>query len=338
MGEHERQATRYSRRQALELAAAGAFGASVAGGPALAQSAPADTERETGMAGEPGPNWRRYSIGGATVTVVLDGLRPGDGPYPTFGADQDEAAVAALMRENFLPEKRFVNGFLPVLVEAGGQLALFDTGMGRMGRANGLGQLRERMGEAGYRPEDVDLVVLTHLHGDHIGGLMEEDGPAFPNARYAAGRTEYEWWTSDEARSGDRKDGAALVERTVVPLRDRMTFLGEGDEAMPGIVAHEAFGHTQGHMIFEMRFGDRTLWHLADTANHYVASMQRPDWRVRFDHLPEMATTTRRRVFDMVAASRAPFLGYHMPFPGIGFAEKAGEGYRFVPASYQFDV
>lgn len=325
--------TGIDRRNAMKLAAStGALGLLASG--AAAQTA----GKENAMQSDAEPKWRRFKVGDAVVTVVLDGMRVGDGPFPTFGADQDEAAVAALMRENFLPEKRFANGFLPVLVERGDQLALIDTGMGPMGRANGMGLLRGRMAEAGYSPEDVDLVVLTHLHGDHIGGLREEGGPAFPNARYATGRTEYEWWTSDEAKNGDRKDGAALVAKNVVPLRDKLTLLDEGSEAAPGIVAREAFGHTQGHMIFEMDFGGTRLWHLADTSNHYVASLQRPDWRVRFDHLPEQATATRRRVLGMVADRREPFLGYHMPFPGIGFAEKTGEGFRFVPLAYQFDV
>ncbi|KAB0676434.1 MBL fold metallo-hydrolase [Aureimonas leprariae] len=323
------------RRAAMKLA--GGLGVLAAGAPYFARQAEVQAA-ETGMQERPEPKWRRFKVGDAVVTIVLDGLRPGDGPYPTFGADQSEAAVAELMRANFLPEKRFVNGFLPVFVETGGQLVLFDTGMGPMGRANGMGRLRERMGEAGYKPEDVTLLVLTHLHGDHIGGAMEEGGPAFPNAKLALGRAEYGWWTSDEAKNGERKDGAALVAKNVTPLVDKARFLRQGDEVLPGIVAHEAFGHTQGHMIFEMTFGGRKLWHLADTSNHYVASLQRPDWRVRFDHVPEQATATRKRVFGMVAEKREPFVGYHMPFPGIGFAEQTGEGFRFVPVTYQFDV
>nr|WP_235919011.1 MBL fold metallo-hydrolase [Aureimonas psammosilenae] len=323
------------RRGAMKLAAG--LGAAVAGMSATS-SAIAQEKAKEAMEREPEPKWRRYRIGDAVVTVVLDGLRPGDGPYPTFGADQDEASVAALMRENFLPEKRFVNGFLPVIVETGGQIVLFDTGMGAMGRQNGMGQLRERMSQAGYETDDVDLVVLTHFHGDHIGGLMEDGKPAFGKARYAAGQVEYDWWTSDEAKNGERKDGAALVGKNVVPLKDRMTFLKEGDEVAPGITAQEAFGHSPGHMVFEVKSGDKVLWLTADSANHYVASLQKPGWKVRFDQDSAKAEASRRRVFDRVAQARAPFIGYHMPFPGIGFVEKTGDGYRFVPLTYQLDI
>ncbi|RYG84360.1 hypothetical protein EON77_06555 [bacterium] len=107
---------------------------------------------------------------------------------------------------------------------------------------------------------------------------------------------------------------------------------------MPGLVAHEAFGHSPGHMIFELVSGGRTLWLTADTANHFVASLQRPDWEVRFDMDKAAAIATRKRVFGEIAEARAAFLGYHMPFPGIGYAQKTDEGFRFVPLSYQFEV
>ena len=192
------------------------------------------------------------------------------------------------------------------------------------------------MDGAGYSPEDVTVVVLTHFHGDHIQGLMTGDAPTFPNARYVAGQVEYDWWTSDEAKSGDRAQGAALVERMVVPLRDQMTLVGEGDEVVPGITAIEAFGHSPGHLIFEIASGDRRLWLTADTANHFVASLQKPEWEVSFDQDKAMATETRKRVFDQIAEERIPFIGFHMPFPAIGYAQKLEDGgYRFIPLSYQ---
>ena len=152
------------------------------------------------------------------------------------------------------------------------------------------------------------------------------------------GRVEYDWWLSDEAKTGARKEGAATVAKVVSPFAERATFLREGSEVAPGLVAREAFGHSPGHLVLELTAGDAKLWLTADTANHYVASLQRPDWRVRFDQDAEMAKASRRRVFDRIAETRAPFIGYHMPFPGIGFAEKTGQGYRFVPLTYQLDV
>lgn len=333
----------FDRRTALKLAAAvGGLSASApfartalaenAGKSAPALAPGANAERA------PSPGWHRVVMGEAVITPVLDGKRPGEGPYPTFGADQSQEKVAELMRANCLPETSFVNTFSPTLIEIGGELVLVDTGMGAGMRDKGVGFLTERMKDAGYRPSDVTIVILTHFHGDHIGGLMEAGKPAFPNARYVAGRKEYEWWTSEEAKSGSRSGNAQMVEENVVPFKDKTTFVAEGDKVIEGITAHEAFGHTPGHMIFEIASGKDTLWMAGDCANHFVASLQRPEWHVSFDQDKEMAVETRKRVFGMLAKERRPFIGYHMPFPAIGYVAAFEPGYRFIPATYQFDV
>ena len=132
---------------------------------------------------------------------------------------------------------------------------------------------------------------------------------------------------------------AKTVESLVVPLRDRMTLLRDGDGVAPGITALDAPGHTPGHMVFEVESAGQRLMLTADTANHFVASLQKPGWVVGFDMDPQKAIETRKRVFDRIAAERIPFIGYHMPFPAIGYAEKLQDGgYRFVPESYQLAI
>ncbi|KQV43795.1 MULTISPECIES: MBL fold metallo-hydrolase [unclassified Rhizobium] len=281
---------------------------------------------------------RGFNLGAFKVAVISDGTRLADNPHETYGQNQPKEAVAELLHANFLPADKFVNGFSPVLIDTGSQVVLFDTGMGEAGRESGSGKLIEGLKQAGYSPDQVSVVVLTHMHGDHIGGLMEGGAPAFKNARYVAGQVEYDFW-KDPARVGTPAEGGHKgVVSKVVPLAEKMTFIKEGSEVVPGIVGMEAFGHSPGHMIFRIESQGKQLMLTADTANHFVLSLQKPDWEVRFDMDKAKAAATRKRVFDMIATERIPFIGYHMPFPAVGFVEKAEGGYRFVPVSYQFDV
>jgi glyoxylase-like metal-dependent hydrolase (beta-lactamase superfamily II) len=107
---------------------------------------------------------------------------------------------------------------------------------------------------------------------------------------------------------------------------------------VPGITGMAAFGHSPGHMIYRLESGGRGLVITADTANHFVLSLQRPDWEVRFDMDKAAAAATRKTVFDMIATERLPFIGYHMPFPSVGFVEKLDTGYRWVQETYQLDL
>ncbi|MFB2549587.1 MBL fold metallo-hydrolase [Ensifer soli] len=319
-------------RRTLFAAAAGAVAA-----PAILSRA---AFAETAESGKDAAMERtlQFPLGDVTVSVVRDGIRVSENPQETFGTNQTPEAVADLLQANFLPADRFANGFTPVLVKAGDDLVLFDTGLGEGARAMGGGRLRAGLAQLGHAPEDVTVVVLTHMHGDHIGGLMEGGKPAFPNARYVTGEAEFDFWR-DPARAGTPAEGGhkGVLEK-VVPLAEKMTFVGDGGTVVPGITALTAFGHSPGHMIYRIDSAGKSLLLTADTANHYVLSLQRPDWEVRFDMDKQAAAATRKKVFDMIATDRLPFIGYHMPFPSVGFAEKAGEGYRFVPASYQFEI
>ncbi|TPP12024.1 MBL fold metallo-hydrolase [Rhizobium glycinendophyticum] len=303
---------------------------------AVAQQTSADTSMSIDHAMP--PETHRFNVGKFEVLVVKDGARPSGKPQETFGTNQTPEVVGALLEANFLPADNFVNSFAPVLVNTGSDVILFDTGMGEAGRANGLGRLAEGLTAAGYKREDVTIVVLTHMHGDHIGGLMEGGQPAFPNARYVTGQAEYDFWV-DPARAGTpAENGQKGVLANVKPLAEKMTFIGDGGEVVSGITGMAAFGHSPGHMIYRLESDGRQLVLTADTANHFVLSLQRPDWEVRFDMDKAAAAATRKRVFDMIATDKLAFLGYHMPFPAVGYAEKIEEGYRFVPKAYQFDI
>ncbi|MBB3610375.1 MBL fold metallo-hydrolase [Rhizobium sp. BK602] len=320
------------RRSLFKLSLAGA--ASLAMPQIMVRAAHADVAQ----AGTEAPAFHRFKLGTFEVTTISDGIRVGDGPYPTFGANQQPEAVSELMAANFLPADRFANGFTPTLIHTGKDLVLFDTGLGEGARGGGLGKMRERLQASGYSPDDVTVVVITHFHPDHVGGLTEAGKPSFPKARYVMGKVEHDFWTAPERLSGPTAQVATLTKTKVAPLAKDATLIGDGEEVLPGITAMAAHGHTPGHMIFHVESAGKRLVLTADTANHYVASLQRPDWHVAFDLDKEQAAQSRGKVFDMIAADRVPFIGYHMPYPSLGYVEKMDVGYRYVPASYQFDL
>jgi glyoxylase-like metal-dependent hydrolase (beta-lactamase superfamily II) len=284
------------------------------------------------------PQTRSFKIGNFSVNTIRDGKVIAEKPHETFGTNQKPEDVAAALSANLLPTDKFVNSFAPTLVDTGTDVVLFDTGFGEGGRANGNGQLIAGLQSLGYDPSQVTVVVLTHMHGDHIGGLMEGGQPAFPNARYVAGQVEFDFW-KDPARVGSpAENGHKGVLKNVVPLAEKITFAKEGSEVVPGIVAHEAFGHSPGHLVFRLESEGKGLIVTADTANHYVLSLQHPDWEVRFDMDKAKAAASRRKVFDMIASEKLPFVGYHMPYPAIGYVEKSGDGFRYVPETYQLEL
>jgi len=263
--------------------------------------------------------YNRFKLGGFEVTTILAGTRTVPDPQKIFGLDVAPETFAEVSAENLIPADKAQFFFTPTVVNTGAELILFDSGLDPEG-------ITAALASAGYAPDQVDTVVITHMHGDHIGGLSGEAGETFANARYVTGSTEFDAWEM----SGD--DG---FEAKVRPLAEKMTFVAEGDSVASGVTAMEAFGHTPGHMACVLESEGQSLLIAADFANHYVWSLAHPDWEVLYDRDKAMAAQTRKRLLDMLATDRIPFIGYHMPFPSTGYVETRGGGYRYVPSSYQ---
>lgn len=281
----------------------------------LARPAMAQVEKQ----GAATAQFHRFALGAFEVTTLLAGTRPNDKPRETFGLNVSDTDFAEASAAAFIPADKTMNFFTPTLVNTGAELVLFDTGLDPAG-------ITAALAAAGVSPDQIDTVVLTHMHGDHIGGLMGEAGPTFPRARYVTGAVEHNHWSGAANEGFDTK---------VKPLNDKMTFLEDGGTVTPGITALAAFGHSPGHMAFMLDSDGKQLAITADCANHYVWSLAHPDWEVRFDADKAAAAATRKAVFGMIAADRLPFIGYHMPFPAVGFVETTDAGFRYVPASYQ---
>ena len=301
--------TNLSRRSAL-LAGAAAPLVALAAAPARAKA---------DMKGMATPLFSRFKHGDFEVTTLLAGTRPVEEPQTIFGMNVSAEDFAAVSEAAHLPTDVAQFFFTPTVVNTGEELVLFDTGLNAEG-------ITAALGAAGYTPDQVDTVVITHMHGDHIGGLNSDAGDTFPNARYLTGTAEHNHWSAAGNEGFDAK---------VKPLNDKMTFLDDGGSVAPGITAIAAFGHTPGHMGYMIESGGKGLVLIADTANHYVWSLAKPDWEVKFDMDKAAAAATRRQMLGMIAADRLPFIGYHMPFPATGFVEADGDGFRYVPSSYQ---
>jgi glyoxylase-like metal-dependent hydrolase (beta-lactamase superfamily II) len=292
------RSTTFTRRAILASAAALPMAAATV--PAARAAAP--------MMGVGMTRFNRITLGDFEVTTLLAATTPRPDPHSIFGLNVSAQEFNAASEAANIPTDQAQFFFTPTVVNTGGELILFDTGLNPQG-------ITAALAAAGYTPDQVDVVVITHMHGDHIGGLTGEGGATFPNARYVTASVEF-----------DAK---------MRPLADRTEMIGDGARVATGITAMAAHGHTPGHTAFMIESGGRQLLIAADFANHYVWSLAHPDWEVKFDMDKAKAAGTRRRLLGMLAADGIPFVGYHMPWPGIGYVEKTGAGYRYRPTSYQ---
>ncbi len=279
----------------------------------------------------------RYKFGALEMTAVSDGQVTLDKPWTVFGEDQKPETVQALAAKYNLPTEKHTISFTPLIVNTGSELVLFDTGWGSGNP--GRGQMSAALAAAGYTLEQIDLVVLTHFHPDHMGGLMDGDKPVFPNARYVFGEAEHNFWTNAAQDAGGTKDFFALTKAKVTPLVAKATFVKDQGAVAAGITAISTPGHTPGHTSYRLESEGKQLIVAGDVCNHSVLSLERPTWHVLFDMDKDTATNTRLRLMDMASTDRIPLVGYHMPFPAVGYVYKHGgeaARYHWEPVTYAF--
>ena len=272
------------------------------------------------MMGVDTTRFNRVKVGDFEVTTLLAGTMPRPDPHSIFGLNVSAEAFNEASAAANIPTDQAQFFFTPTVVNTGSELVLFDTGLNPEG-------ITAALGAASYIPDQVDVVVITHMHGDHIGGLMGEGGATFPNARYITASAEFDAWAAMDNGTFDAK---------MRPLAEQTEMIGNGASVASGITAMAAHGHTPGHTAYMIESGGSQLLIAADFANHYVWSLGYPDWEVKFDMDKAAAAATRRRMLDMMATDKLPFIGYHMPFPAIGFVKPRDSGFAYEPASYQF--
>jgi glyoxylase-like metal-dependent hydrolase (beta-lactamase superfamily II) len=313
-----------SRRRVLQggsalAAAAAGFG----GAPAFARAP---------LLGTQAPYFYRFKLGAAEVSVVSDGILPLGDPNKAFHGIATEE-IGRQLTENFLPLDNAVLEQNALIVNFGDRLVLFDTGMGSAKDFGPTtGRLQTSMKQAGIDPRDIDAVVMSHAHIDHLGGNVGDDGAIlFPNAQFYIQQADFDFWT-DEAKTGDLKSFLAQARKNLLPVRDRLIFYRDGQEFLPGVTAVAAPGHTVGHTIFNIEAGGKSMAYIADLAHHPVLLLEKPLTEFAFDTDPRQSAQTRLRLLTTLAANRTPVVAYHFPWPGLGHVAKQGDGFRYYPA------
>jgi glyoxylase-like metal-dependent hydrolase (beta-lactamase superfamily II) len=232
--------------------------------------------------------------------------------------------------------------FNPQLINTGSKLVLIDCGNGVAaleGSKGAAGRTLQNLAAAGVDPKSVDIVVISHFHGDHISGLRTADGAlAYPNAEIKVPAKEWAYW-SDEGNASRAPQGQQPTfqntKRIFGSIADKLTKYEWGNEVAPGITAQDTNGHTPGHTSFVIASGSGKALIQADvTAGFAPLVVANPSWQVGGDMDGTQAEQTRRKLYDMLAAERMLVSGYHFPFPSLAYIEKAGTGYRLVPASW----
>lgn len=221
------------------------------------------------------------------------------------------------------------------MVDTGRQRVLVDTGAG--GMAPTTGNLIPNLQAEGIAPEEIDTVILTHGHPDHIGGTIDDDGqPAFPNARYVMWKEEWEFWTSDPDLT-QLPAAEYIIElllkfarNNLPPLRDQIDLVDAGEEVAPGIRLVAAPGHTPGHVAVAVSSTGEELLYISDTALHYI-QLEQPHWNSVVDLAPQQAVASRRRIIEKAVASSALVYASHLSFPCLGSVVQKGEGWQWQP-------
>ncbi len=320
-------ATKISRRKALQSLGLGvaALGAFTGGSHALAQTQPARA----------GGAYYRTQVGDARITVLSD-LQTEFDIIPNLAADPARAAeFEKTLIENFQTKKDRVD-FNVVLVEIGGRRILIDTGNGAPG-----GKLLQSLRSVGLNLNSIDTVFVTHFHPDHMDGLTNEQGQlVFPPARLVTGEAEFQFWSNPDlikqlSANEATKGIIDAQQKNILAFKDRWTLIKNNGEIAPGLTGVLLPGHTPGQMGVRVSSGSNTLMLITDAAHHSVLHLQLQNVTTAFDTDPQACLVTRTKLLEQLAADRTRMLGYHFPWPGIGFVKRKGNAFEFIPEIYR---
>ena len=319
-------ATTSSRRHLLALAGAivvacAACAPAPPPPPAAMEDRPAKDGAAVDAAAASSSDVHRFQIGTLQAAMLRDGgiTVPNDGSTIAVGVPRAE--VDALLQAAGLATDPLHLSIQGLLVRIGERVLLFDTGAGAAGWVDG-GRLLQSLQAAGFEPAEVTDVFISHLHGDHVGGLVDGDGrPAFPNATVRMTGPE---WAALQA-----EEGQAALAQAIAPQVE--AFPPGAADIVPGVSAVAVDGHTPGHSAYLLEDGDARLVYIGDSAHHHVVSVQRPRWTIQYDRNAPLAEDSREALLARIADESLPVASPHFPFPGVGRIERRDGSFAWVP-------
>jgi glyoxylase-like metal-dependent hydrolase (beta-lactamase superfamily II) len=324
------------KRRAVMLSAVA--GASSMLLPGVSGSGIAKAHTKSSLSGNAG--YYRFRIGEISATVLSDGMI--GGPPRIYASDAPEAELQEVLRRAFLPTDHLALNLNTLLIETGGWRILIEAGAGGTMGPNG-GRLFENLAAIGLSAADIDAIVISHTHPDHVGNLRAADGGrAFPRATVFLPKADWDFFVLTDpdlsympVPEEFRLRFAAAIKSSLQPVTSDVELYEAGAEILPGLTTIVASGHTPGMATFLVHSGNDQLMLTGDLAYHPVVNVDR-SWLPGPDRDKETALASRRRIFDRAAADQIPVLGFHYPFPGLGRMLKTDGGYAWVPANWQF--
>ena len=289
---------------------------------------------EAGKRAQPG--FYRFKLGTIEITVVSDGTLA----FPTETPWGDRAEDArGLLTSTFHPSRPEVVQIHTTLVNTGDKLMLIDAGCGVDKFQNTTGRLLGNLASAGYAPGDIDMILFTHLHFDHLWGISDAKNASllFPSAEFVAGETEVAFWSDPALPSKLPPAQQPAITQTNLKLASpRLRQIKAGAEVVPGVTTFDTPGHTPGHMSVHISSGSGEMLLTGDVVFDTEVSFLHPEWPFGFDIDAPLATKTRMAFLDRAAADKTLVGSYHLPFPGLGHVVREGSGYRWLPADWQW--